>query len=84
MKVTLVAEWKSYESPLHSDYELNIGGLFASVSFLGDMYEWRVAAEGNTGWGSLITEGVADNFSKAKEAAEEAIHRYFDKKGLTG
>jgi hypothetical protein len=78
MQILVKAEWQSYEKyePFHSDKEIRIAGLFASVQFRGDVYEWRVReAEGIYG---DIDSGWVDSMGEAVEAAEAAIRKILE------
>jgi hypothetical protein len=81
MKLTLSADWKVGDTMFGYERELRIAGLFASVEFRGDVYEWRVREEG-TDYGDLGS-GWVDSFEEAEKASEKAIEKHFAKEGQT-
>jgi len=81
MKLTLSADWKRENDVLFGyERELRIAGLFASVEFRGDVYEWRVRED------SVVSvldigSGWVDSFEAAEEASEKAIRAFFQREG---
>ena len=83
MKLALVADWKREDDVVFGyERELRIAGLFASVEFRGDVYEWRVREEHGI-WPDSFASGWADSFEEAERAAEQAIEKHFAKEGQT-
>ena len=73
MQILIRAEWRSYDSPLHFDKEIQIAGLLGTVEFRGDVYEWRVREAG-----SEIDSGWVDSMDEAVKAAEAAIRKVLE------
>lgn len=76
MQITVTADWKTYDEPLRFDKELRIAGLFASIEFRGDVYEWRLREEESL-FGD-IASGWVDSFAEAIDAAEAAIRKHLE------
>jgi hypothetical protein len=82
MKLTLSADWKRDDESMFSyERELRIAGLFASVEFRGDVYEWRVREDSQHA--DDISSGWVDSFEEAEKASERAIEKHFAKEGQT-
>ena len=80
MKLTLSADWKRENDVLFGyERELRIAGLFASVEFRGDVYEWRVREDSQHA--DDIGSGWVDSFEAAEEASEKAIREFFQREG---
>lgn len=78
MKLTLEADWVAYEGhPLHSDHELEIAGCEADVSFRGDVWDWQVKVDRY-----ILDSGWVDTPEGAKEAAESAIRKFFERESV--
>jgi hypothetical protein len=76
VQITVTADWKTYDEPLRFDKELRIAGLFASIEFRGDVYEWRLREEESL-FGD-IASGWVDSFAEAIDAAEAAIRKHLE------
>jgi hypothetical protein len=76
VEIVVKADWKSYDDPLRFDKELRIAGLFASIQFRGDVYEWRLREE--EGLFGDIADGWVDSFDAAIAAAEAAIRKHLE------
>ena len=79
MQITLKSDWESWDAPLRFDRELRIAGLFASIEFRGDVYEWRVREDDQ--WAADIACGWVDSFGDAEVAAEAVIRDHLLKEG---